>query len=175
MNTYKTNNKRGFTLIELLFVIGIISTLLTLSVGSYSNVMRNARDTQRKNDLKKISIALEQYYVDHNTYQVTGGGSNGSGIGWVGFENGSTYITAVTRVLQTQGYLNEPLIDDPVQSPGYMIYTCSGGQIYSLSATLENPTPEETAYARDDTCNGSGVNGTVTRYGKNYAITNQTL
>ena len=56
-----------------------------------------------------------------------------------------------------------------------MIRSCSGGQNFSLSATLENPIPEGTAFARDHTCNGSGSNGTVTRYGKNYAITNQAL
>jgi len=175
MNIYKQRGDHGFTLVELLGVIGIIGILLTLGIGSYSNVVRSSRDAKRQDDLKLIQIALEQYYVDNNTYRVAGGGYAGSGIGWLGFENGGSYPLAVTRVLHTQGYLKKPLVDDPTQKPGYMIYLCSGDQIYSLSATLENPTPAETAFARDETCNGNGANGTVTKYNKNYAVTNQPL
>ena len=168
----QARDHKGFTLIELIVVIGIISVLLTMSIGSYSNVMRNSRDTKRKDDLQKIQAALEQYYVDHDTYVVTGGGWNNGGQGWVGYENGTSYTTAVTRVLERLGYQSVPLIDDPIQNPGYMLYICDGGQTYSLSATLENWTDEEKAFAQTDTCNGGGGNGTVTRYGKNYAITN---
>ncbi|MDP4010735.1 MAG: prepilin-type N-terminal cleavage/methylation domain-containing protein [Candidatus Roizmanbacteria bacterium] len=175
MDFEKFEKNIGFTLIEIMIVIGIIGTVMMMSIGSYGSVMRNSRDAQRQSDLKKIRAALEQYYVDHDTFNVTGGGWYNGGNGWVGYENGTSYATSVTRALRNQGYLTVPLIDDPIQSPGYMIYTCSGGQIFSLSATLENPTPEETEFARDHTCNGNGGNGTVTRYGKNYAITNQAL
>ena len=39
-----------------------------MSIGSYGSVMRNSRDAQRQNDLNKIRAALEQYYVDHDTF-----------------------------------------------------------------------------------------------------------
>ncbi|PJE62093.1 hypothetical protein COU87_01140 [Candidatus Roizmanbacteria bacterium CG10_big_fil_rev_8_21_14_0_10_39_12] len=64
----KIKNNLGFTLIELIIVIGIISALMMMSIGSYGSVMRNSRDAQRQNDLNKIRAALEQYYVDHDTF-----------------------------------------------------------------------------------------------------------
>ena len=64
----KIKNNLGFTLIELIIVIGIISALMMMSIGSYESVMRNSRDAQRQNDLNKIRAALEQYYVDHDTF-----------------------------------------------------------------------------------------------------------
>ena len=67
-NILQARDHKGFTLIKLIVVVGIISVLLTMSIGSYSNVMRNLRDTKRKDDLQKIQAALEQYYVDHDTY-----------------------------------------------------------------------------------------------------------
>jgi len=91
----------------------------------------------------------------------------------MGYESGPTtyYERAVTRGLFEEGFLERPLIDDPQQNPGYMIYICEGGTVYSISATLENPTAEDTADAQK-VCNGTGSNGVVSRYGKNYAVTN---
>jgi len=75
--------------------------------------------------------------------------------------------------LQENGFLGAPLVDDPIQKPGYMIYLCEGAQVYALSATKENSTTQDTDYIQK-TCNGTGGNGTYTRYGKNYAVTNKT-
>jgi hypothetical protein len=92
--------------------------------------------------------------------------------GWAAFENGSFYPKAVTRVLYEEGFLNTPIIDDPVKRPGYMIYTCNKSQEYAITATLDNPTAEELAYAKT-TCSALGSNGTVDFYGKNYAVGNK--
>jgi len=54
--------KKGFTLLELLVVIGIISILVTMSFSSYSTAQKKSRDAKRKNDLKAIQNAFEQYY-----------------------------------------------------------------------------------------------------------------
>jgi prepilin-type N-terminal cleavage/methylation domain-containing protein len=165
-------NKKGFTLIELLVVVSIIGLLATIVMVSLNSARVKARDVKRKADLGAIQIALELYYDKYGSYRVSGGGSGGGGQGWLSFENGTTYPSAVTRVLYNEDFLNVPLILDPTQgSTGYMIYLCDSYQTYAISATLETPSPEDIAYIQT-TCNGSGGNGTYERYGKNYALEN---
>lgn len=168
--------KESFTLVELLIVISIVSVLSALSIASYSNVMKNSRDTKRKTDLRKVQIALEQYYATYGTYRVDGGAGwtdPKCGCGWLSYVDGGYYRRSVIQALHDEGFLEETHLEDPRQSPSYMIYICEGGKVYSLTATLENPKQSEIEFARDKTCNGNGSNGTVTRYGKTYAITNK--
>ncbi len=58
----KKNKFIGFTLLEMLVVIGIIAILLGMGATSYSTAQKKARDAKRKDDLKTIQNALEQYY-----------------------------------------------------------------------------------------------------------------
>lgn len=53
--------KNGFTLIELLVVISIIAILIALSIFGVQGAFENARDTQRKSDLKQYVTSLEAY------------------------------------------------------------------------------------------------------------------
>lgn len=62
------NKKDGFTLIELLIVILIVGILAGVGVASYSTTQKRARDAKRKEDIKAIQIALEQYYSAANQY-----------------------------------------------------------------------------------------------------------
>lgn len=158
-------------MIELLVVVAIIGTLASIIMVSVESARSKARDTARRAALNQIQVALELYRNDHGTFQVNGGGHTGGGQGWLSYENGSTYSTAVTRVLHNEGYLPVPFIEDPTVSPSYMIYVCNNGQSYSLSATLENPTPRDIADIQTS-CNGIGANGTYTRYGKNVVRKN---
>jgi len=164
--------KKGFTLIELLVVVAIIGLLATIVLVNLNSARIKARDTKRKSDLLAIQIALEMYYSAYGTYKVSGGGWGGNGQGLLSYENGTTYLLAVTRVLYDEGFLSQPLTFDPVQGArGYMIYTCNYSQDYAISATLENPSAEDIAFIQT-TCNGIGDNGTYTHYGKNYALEN---
>lgn len=167
----------GFTLIELLVVIVIIGILASIGISSFDTSISKTRDARRKSDLAEISTALDRYYLKNGTYRLNsygaGWGATKCGCGWVGYETGpgTYYVQAVTRGLYNEKLLDKPRVDDPKQNPGYMLYICESNKVYALSATLENPTAEDTSLARK-TCNGTGSNGTVTRYGKNYAVGN---
>jgi prepilin-type N-terminal cleavage/methylation domain-containing protein len=56
----------AFTLIELLVVISIIGILITMSLVSFTRSQKQARDTQRKSDLKQYQTALENFANENN-------------------------------------------------------------------------------------------------------------
>ncbi|MCX7956063.1 MAG: prepilin-type N-terminal cleavage/methylation domain-containing protein [Patescibacteria group bacterium] len=58
----KTYLKKAFTLLEMLVVIGIIGVIVSIGFVSYSTAQKKSRDAKRKNDLKSIQNAFEQYY-----------------------------------------------------------------------------------------------------------------
>ncbi len=60
-------NKKGFTLIELLVVISIIGTLAALSLVAFGPSQKQARDIQRKSDLKQYQTALENFANNNNS------------------------------------------------------------------------------------------------------------
>ena len=53
--------KSSFTLVELLVVISLISILAALTFVSYVGVQRQARDSQRKSDLRQYQGSLEVF------------------------------------------------------------------------------------------------------------------
>jgi prepilin-type N-terminal cleavage/methylation domain-containing protein len=59
---FKFSVKSAFTLLEMLVVIGIIGILVGMGAVSYSTAQKKARDAKRKQDLKAIQNAFEQYY-----------------------------------------------------------------------------------------------------------------
>ncbi|MEK7462670.1 MAG: type II secretion system protein [Patescibacteria group bacterium] len=166
-----SNRKSGFTLIELIVVVAIISTIMSIVVALVGDAKAKARDTKRRADLNQIQVALELHRNEYGTFNVIGGGAGGTGIGYVSYENGNSYPAAVTRILYNEGYLAQPIIEDPLQSPGYMINICNNGQAYALSATLEFPTALDIS-GLQTSCNGSGAAGAYSLYGKNVARKN---
>ena len=52
---------KGFTLIELLIALAVVGGLAGMVMLNYPTVLRRARDTQRKSDLKQYQTALEVF------------------------------------------------------------------------------------------------------------------
>ena len=65
--------KKGFTLIELLVVIAIIGLLASIVLVSMGGVRAKARDARRYQDLNQLQLAVELYYNDNGSYPSTGG------------------------------------------------------------------------------------------------------
>jgi len=55
----KANYQKAFTLVELLVVISIIGLLAAIALVSFTGSQKQARDTQRKSDIKQYQLALE--------------------------------------------------------------------------------------------------------------------
>lgn len=59
-------NSKAFTLIELLVVISIIGILAALALVSFSSSQKQAKDTQRKSDIKQYQTVLETFASKSN-------------------------------------------------------------------------------------------------------------
>jgi prepilin-type N-terminal cleavage/methylation domain-containing protein len=65
----ETGNRKlasGFTLIELLVVISIIGILAALVTVSFTAIQRQARDSNRKSDIKQYQTSLETFSNKNN-------------------------------------------------------------------------------------------------------------
>ncbi|MCX7997233.1 MAG: prepilin-type N-terminal cleavage/methylation domain-containing protein [Patescibacteria group bacterium] len=119
-----TGFSKGFTLIEILIALSIVAILIALPVVAYSNFSRQARDTQRKNDLNKLQGALEQYRANEGRYPEQAN--------WL-------------QTLVSGGYLSEIVKDsyegreagDTGLFYGYEYLLSEDGQSYSLRTLLE--------------------------------------
>lgn len=138
--------RAGFSLVELLIVIGLITILATIGVGSYTNVQQGARDTRRKADVQLIRGALENYRENNNAYPTPATASNG-----LPFGTGALTDTAGNVYLQT-------VPQDPSSVRKYY-YTLSGAD-YTLASQLEStsactvaPTPAANSCGTGFSCN----------------------
>jgi prepilin-type N-terminal cleavage/methylation domain-containing protein len=64
----RTAHSSGFTLIEALVVISVIGILSAAVVTSLSSARVRGRDAQRVTDIKRIQVALQQYYDANDRY-----------------------------------------------------------------------------------------------------------
>jgi prepilin-type N-terminal cleavage/methylation domain-containing protein len=62
---------KGFTLIELLVVISLLGLLAALALVSYTGTQKQARDVQRKSDLKQYQNSVEIFANKNNGIYVS--------------------------------------------------------------------------------------------------------
>jgi len=113
---------KGFTLIELLITVTLISILSLLAFMAWQNQASKARDARRKADLKRLTIAFEDYYGDKEAYP-------------------SANILTNCGQKTLSPYMAEAIPCDPkTKLPYCYVYddTAPLGQEYRLLATLEN-------------------------------------
>ena len=66
----KIFSNSGFTLIELMVVIALIAILAVGGYSAYIASLKRGRDVRRKQDMKAIQNAFEQYYATNLDYPI---------------------------------------------------------------------------------------------------------
>ncbi len=103
---------RGFTLIELLVVIAIIAILIALLVPAVQRVREAAAQTQCKNNLKQLALAIHSFNSANKTFPTYNGiypASKGSTLQTA--NTGAVYGSWIVHIL--------PYIDQGASAPIY--------------------------------------------------------
>lgn len=128
----------GFTLVEMLVVISIIGVLVGVAIFGLRGSTENARNAQRKSDLKQYQIALENY-ANKNA---------GLYYGRPTIDHIARDAVLCTALIGSTSCPNDPLYDADDASPiDYHYQTADGtdgtasATNYVLWAKMENPNP----------------------------------
>lgn len=125
----------GFTLIELLVVIAIIGVLAGTILVSLSSSRLRARDARRLFDLQAVSLALELYVNQFETYPAD--------VGSPGTAPDNASFETVTTVLVGQRLLQTVPVDpfSPTRNYVLQLNQPTSATSYLLGADLEQDNP----------------------------------
>ena len=153
--------KKGFTLVELLIVIGILAILATAAVVvlNPTELLKQARDSQRVADLDTLSAAISLYLVDINspdlTYGTSGDKWNKTAAGTCPLNSG-TCDTSTSTAVTGAGWVT---VDFTAVS--------GGAPIAALPMDPVNDTTNFYAYGADESANHFEINAKLesTKFG----------
>lgn len=147
----------GFSVIEILVVVSIITLLVAVLYATFSEGSAQARDAERKSDLRELQSAIELYKQENGTYPA---GCRGPGT-WSGQSgtsyacpSGNQYIVGLAPkyipALPTDPKLNGA-------NSGYVYVTNNDQEVYKLMA--KNTVESETVVIGDEfqSCAVSGL------------------
>jgi len=138
--------KGGFTLIELLVVISIIGMLSTIAVVSLGSARTKSRDATRIATMKQLAIGLEEFYYDKGGYPPTNSATVTTATYAIG---GNVLCAATTRGQATDiysttctgtAYTRVPAYPTPVPGGGAAAASCpTGGSFpWATSSVVAN-------------------------------------
>lgn len=135
------SKRQGFTLVELMIVIVIIGVLTTLIIVSLDNTKMTARNARRLADIKQIQLALKMYYNDTGMFptSIVPGSSISRG--------GANYMLRVPAN-------PKPWPDNGCPDQDYQYKQLEGGQRYILSFCLGDTTDDLSKGTHIATANG---------------------
>ena len=119
----------GFTLIELLVAIAIIAILAAIAISYYQNYKIRAFDIAAKSELKNAFTALENYYLDNDSYP-----ANSSDLAANGF-NSSEDVCFTKYVLENDGErVHMHIMHTASPNAWHIRYPDDGGQVAHRNA-----------------------------------------
>lgn len=113
---------------ELLIAISIVGILSVIGLNIFKEATKTARDNIRKQDLKKLSLALE-VYLQKNTFYIKGIGSCKA--------DTVTFYDATLGIAPTMAGGGVPT--DPSSHAQYCYIGSSAGDAWRLFTKLEKP------------------------------------
>lgn len=130
-------NEQGFTIIEVVLVLAIAGLIFLMVFIAYPALSRSRQDTQRREDLSRVSSQLTSYMTNNNGKLPSNSTSTSSATSFGSF---------VDRYMKVDG----DTFEDPVEGE-YSLDTNSGG-----SEELEVGVVQ---YIRGATCEGENATG----------------
>lgn len=113
------SGKRGFTLVEIIVIIGITVLVLGIIIASINSARSKSRDTARVTDMRKVVLALEDYYTKYGRYP------DGDGLGPGGWDTPES--GGFIKVLNDEGFLKEEIKDPQSINANYRYYRYGAG------------------------------------------------
>ncbi len=126
----RANKDKGFTLIELLVVIAVIGLLSTLAIIALGSARTKARDAKRISDVKDTRNALELFFADYGKYPSS---PEGVVLGSAGATCLDNNITGWSSTCEN------PYMSTVQTDPGKntYIYRSADGATYTIQISLE--------------------------------------